>query len=395
MNKKENILYIGGFEFPDRNAAAQRVINNSKLLSELNFKVFFNGINKSIERDDQLFKKFNAYNFLFYSKAVKYPDSVKKWFIYITSISKVKQIVEKDLKNNVAMVIAYNYPAIKLWRLRNYCKKRKIKIIADVTEWYQPEGSFLLKSIKKIDNSLRMKYVHFKMDGIIAISNFLMNFYKKKTCVKLPPLIDKSELKWRNSNIYSKNKIRVLTYVGSPGAGKKDRLDLIIKSLSEIKKHYPDFLFQIIGISESEYKTSFSNQPVSQNIRDNILFYGRKGHLEALDLLKSSDFSIFIRDNNLVNTAGFPTKFVESITAGIPVLTNLTSDLKDYLFDGKTGFILDISTNENLNKSLLKALSIDNSQLLKMKQHCADSELFSYKKFKNSTAVFFQHLEID
>ena len=41
-----------------------------------------------------------------------------------------------------------------------------------------------------------------------------------------------------------------------------------------------------------------------------------------------------------MTSAGFPTKFVESITCGVPVITNDTSDLNEYAVDGRNAIIL-------------------------------------------------------
>ena len=57
FNLNKNILYVGGFELPDKNAAAQRVSANSKLLNQIGFKVSFLGITHSdvnIEKDKAL-----------------------------------------------------------------------------------------------------------------------------------------------------------------------------------------------------------------------------------------------------------------------------------------------------------------------------------------------------
>ena len=37
----ETILYVGGFALPDENAAAQRVVANAKLFSEMGYNVAF------------------------------------------------------------------------------------------------------------------------------------------------------------------------------------------------------------------------------------------------------------------------------------------------------------------------------------------------------------------
>ena len=51
MNENRGtILYVGGFELPDKNAAAHRVLNNAKIFRELGFHVIFCGIDQNIEQ---------------------------------------------------------------------------------------------------------------------------------------------------------------------------------------------------------------------------------------------------------------------------------------------------------------------------------------------------------
>ena len=50
INNKGTVFYIGGFELPDKNAAAHRVLNNAKIFRELGFRVIFCGIDQNIEQ---------------------------------------------------------------------------------------------------------------------------------------------------------------------------------------------------------------------------------------------------------------------------------------------------------------------------------------------------------
>ena len=45
-NEKKTILYLGGFLLPDKNAAAHRVVNNSKIFEALNYNVILIGYDK-------------------------------------------------------------------------------------------------------------------------------------------------------------------------------------------------------------------------------------------------------------------------------------------------------------------------------------------------------------
>ena len=172
---KKSALYIGGFHLPDKNAAAQRVIGNSKMLSELGYTMYFMGIELE-ETKQKKFKKESYDNFEYYSKPRTYPKSKKKWLKFITSIKDVKKALN-SFDELPELIIAYNYPAICLLRLNQYCKKKKINLIADITEWYLPTGNLLTKTIKSIDSYFRMTYVHKKVNGLIVISRFLSDYY--------------------------------------------------------------------------------------------------------------------------------------------------------------------------------------------------------------------------
>lgn len=123
------ILYIGGFQLPDKNAAAQRVVGIAKGLRDLGFQVVF--LNSLKEYSETVVTKKEYFGF----KCLEYkrePD-IDYLLFAKTTLSMIKQ-VQPDA------VIAYNYPAIPLNRIRKHCKKSGIKCFADVTEWYDVAG---------------------------------------------------------------------------------------------------------------------------------------------------------------------------------------------------------------------------------------------------------------
>lgn len=70
-------------------------------------------------------------------------------------------------------------------------------IYADATEWYVAQGNIVFKTVKTIDTEWRMRKLHFKTDGVIAISEYLYNYYKNRVkTIKLPPLVDLKASKW-------------------------------------------------------------------------------------------------------------------------------------------------------------------------------------------------------
>ncbi len=377
----KKIIYIGGFELPNKNAAAQRVIGNSYALKELGYETIFLGVSKE-EKNLENFKQFN--DFKYYERM--YPQNNIQWLSYLISVKDTIKIIKKYEK--IDFLICYNYPAIALWRLKNYCKKNNIKIIADVTEWYQGEGNIIHKILKNIDTFLRMRIIHFKLDGIIAISKFLENFYKKKVkTIYIPPLVNKSESKWKSgTNVFNKSdsKILHLTYAGSPGKN-KDKINKILRVLYE--SNFKNFQLNLIGFTKDDFlKENPQEADIITRFSSKIIFFGRISHLEVLQILKKSDFSIFFREVNRVTMAGFPTKFSESISCGVPVITTQTSDLSDYLQDGITGFWLEKDIEKSVNK-IFKTKDIQN--LKRMKKNI-NSNQFYYKNYVEKFEQLFQ-----
>jgi len=374
-NNNKLILYIGGFDLPDRNAAAQRVIANAKALKELGYEIFLIGLTKSNTKYN--LSQFESFKYI----NLPYPCSLKSWINYLTSIKQYLPYIKNKLPH---IIIAYNYPSIALNRLRKWCHKNKIQLIGDCSEWYESKGNIFFRIIKALDTNYRMIKIHKKLDGLIVISRFLYDYYSKKmkNVIEIPPLVDLSMEKWTLKDNERDEKFIKIIYAGSPGTGNKDRLDIVLQLLSDIKKEEQNlnFKFVIVGISEKEYKLFFS-MPLQKNIKDNIQFKGRLTHIDTLNEIKKADFSFFIRNNNLINNAGFPTKFVESLSCGTPVLTNSTSNIEEYISVGENGFLLDISDYNSLKNSLKNALNTPIEQIHKMKENCYKSHLFDFRKF--------------
>jgi glycosyltransferase involved in cell wall biosynthesis len=391
--KKRNILYIGGFELPDKNAAAQRVVANAKLFSTLGYTVSFFGVNREAKKEQKKKALQIIDTFSFDTWEKQYPTSNLEWIRFLTNISEVKKIVELEFQGNLDLIVVYNYPSIALCRLIRLCKKKQIKLVADVTEWYEPKGNILFRLIKGFDSFFRMRVLHNKLDGIIAISTYLFNYYNKKNSLQLPPLVDKNSKKWKPVK-YNERSFKKIVYVGSPGNGTKDRLDKIILSLARIMDKLGAFRFVIVGITKQEYLNSFGATAIPEILGDALCFKGRKTHKEAIKEIKEADYSIFLRDNNLINTAGFPTKFAESITCNTPVLTNASSNIIDFLKNGELGYLLDISTDEKLDTSLQIALSKNTAEINYMKQQCELFEKFHYESYKVKFQQFLNNINL-
>jgi len=128
---------------------------------------------------------------------------------------------------------------------------------------------------------------------------------------------------------------------------------------------------------------------------DNIIFCGRIKQTEVPSYYNVSDFSIIVRENSRKSMAGFPTKLVESMMAGRPILLNYTSDMDKYIIDGQNGFILPNWTSLELQKMLsrLVKLSRDDIEEMKTKALQCGLEKFNYRAYINQMEVFINNLK--
>lgn len=365
-----NILYIGFYELPDKDAAANRVINNAKIFRDIGYNVSFidekrYGVHLNVLLNKCIIDEMTVWSTL-------RPNTFINYLKKMTSITNIKKVVGQYDKINI--IIAYNYPSIALLRLKLFCNLNNIKLISDCTEWYSgKEYKFPKNLLSAADSTFRMRIVNKMLDGIICISDYLKTYYKECNTIKIPPLVDASDKIWNQKNFdWDNNKLN-LVYAGNPGKNKENIIPIIQSIHNSINKS--SIVFRIVGITESQFLELYPDKlELINDLKDSLIFYGRISHSETAKIISSSDYMIFIREKNRVTMAGFSTKFVEAVTCGTAVITTDTSDLKNIIIKNKCGNI--VNNEKELNDFLNGDLEI-----LKMKAKFENRFLFDYKNY--------------
>lgn len=369
----KSVIYIGGFEMPDKNAAAQRVMANAMLLREMGFEVAFIGPTK--DRANAI-SEFNGFSFEY----IDYPKGTLDWIKYITTFIKIDEI----LKYSPDYVVLYNFPSVASLKIIRACHKHNIKVVHDITEWEFAKGSSIRSIVQRVDIALRMRYCVKKMDGVIAISRYLYDYYKTHTnTILVPPTVDLSNPKFcRDRTLSASEGITKLVYAGSVGGfAAKDRLDFIIDAVNK----FPNLQLDIVGMTKEQYQDTFGDNSI---INGNIRFHGRVSHAEAVKFVCEADFQMLIRENTLKNKAGFPTKFVESFSCCTPIIATITSNICDYLQEGVNGFL--VTDKRPLDKVLEDVSKMSTDEKLNMKKACKDFLGFDYRGYAEEFSKIFK-----
>lgn len=375
-----NLFYIVEADFARPNACTNRVLNNIKAITSLHdWDVTIIGYGDVLEMTENNLKIRNV-------KRGK--GFLVKLFYYVFRGILVKKLVKKGTKK-IDLLIYYGCSSRFLIPLLQYARKNKTKIVVDVAEWYNyshlPMGRFGLSAL---DVHHGMTKLIPKCDGAIVISSFLQDFYtiKNLKIIKVPVLIDTRNIGVEKISVkpFDENYFHLI-YAGSPG--KKDLVMNIIEAVEQLYANGLAILLHILGPTQKELELK-----TNRLFSDAIVFHGKISQQNVSEYLKQADFSVLLRPNERYAQAGFPTKFVESLNAGLPVIANNTSDLALYLKDGYNGFVVPDYSVDALIGVLKVIISIDKVKLGIMKINARQTavENFDYHIYSNQFHEFFK-----
>lgn len=352
------IAYVGAFQFPYGQAASKRVKGNIILLESLGYKVIVGHGGDVKEEYLNISKDVNIKSY-----GLRELFSSSKGIIRLFNIvfnggnNTVKWLKELKCKPDILIVYGgfYHYSS----KVLKYCKANNIKVIFDVVEWYEPAqmmgGRFGL-----FYNSFLMafKYIYPKANGIIAISSSLGKVFENSKVIIIPPLIsDKIDIPY----IYEDQTLSLI-YAGN--IGNKDSLLEIIHIVDKLSLNH-SIKLDIFGPTEQEVKLRCNLQSFTTSVK----IHGKVKQEEINNYIINSDFTIFVRPDTHCNRYGFPSKFVESLSLGVPVATNLTSDIGLYLKDGYNGFVIEDRTANSIEAVIMKMLNLTPEEKLAMKKN--------------------------
>ena len=383
------VLYVGNFGLPDSDAPGKRVYANSLLLTKLGYDVLMIGTDNSVRGKCKSISDHISY--------ISFPalgkKNGKKYFVWL------KRQIERTNSKPV-IIIRYGSPGLAVFDkfLYSYCHYKNIPIIVDVVDWLCVDSSNLaFKIIKGLDTFLEKGLFNKHGNGIIVISSYLYNYYINyyKNIIVIPPLVaDYSSKEVCNETpqiVYAGNPFRIGERVKNVHAI-KDRLDIAINSFIDLEKKGVKFDFHVIGMTMDDYLVAFPDMKESFSGIEHIHFHDRQTMERTQELISTMDFSILLREKNRGTMAGFPTKIVESLSLGVPVITTETSDLKDYIHDGINGFIVDINDQIKLEEQLANIIAIRNKSIAHMKKQIYSDKSFVIDRYDSQFRIFINNV---
>lgn len=351
------IAYVGPVAFPEGGAAARRILGNAKALVAAGYEVVI----VSGQAPGEKGADFDiAPGIRCVSTNERDAEHLPKAFRYtryalMGARSRHWLDAQDDLPD---AVILYSGYSPYLLQFTGWARRRRIPLLFDAVEWYAaPNALRFMASPYLWNTEFAMRVLIRRLDGVIAISRALEGYYRAKglPVTRIPPLFDPDEIVASTPAPDPDGRLR-LAYSGSPGH--KDLIDIVLECVLDLDADHGRIVLDIAGVTEEELRQRKPLQRRGGIIPDALRAHGKVSHARSTEIVGQADFTVFLRAVNRVSTNGFPTKFVESLALGTPVITNVTSDLGDHLRDGETGLICPNPTIADAKATLSRALAL-------------------------------------
>lgn len=351
----KTIVFLTTNKYPNGDAGAIRQHQMAKIFNYHGYDSFVIGYGNNSE----YIQEFEGVRYISLRKKT---TTVLGRVLSRVSFAKRAVSIVENLDDVGAIILTDGFPDLFSCSLK-YAKKKKLPILHDSVEWYSPEeykyGIFSIEYLmKEYTNRIAVKHPV----KVISISEYLERYFSSKglATIRIPVIM---EVQGKTPSPKKDNVRDIFVYAGAPV--KKDYIDIMLKGFSQLSKENKRKIeIHIFGINEQQL---ISVCGVDRNIIDELgdcLFaHGRVSHDEATEWVKKADATILLRDEKLrYAQAGFPTKVVESMMYGTPVICNISSDLGKYLKNAQNAYIVDACDANSFCSTIMEFIDTDKTK---------------------------------
>lgn len=398
---KKAVIYTGNFLFPDGNAAGKRVWGNAKAIKAAGYEVIcfcFRKENPTFGLQKKICDDMPIYT-IPYSRGINRVNNLYPAVLFKRILSEVRKTYDIDsvIMYGTLGTSGYNMSVVRT------CKKQGIRLICDKVDLFdEPHKNNLLRYwLKKRDLYVMDHKILPSCDKWIAVSDYLKKRMPdpEKTII-IPPL----SVEVKSSKVGDVLQPTTFAYASMiaeksiPVSEWKDRVDATIDVFYTLqqKNKVNDFRVCFIGFSCEQLLEQFPEnqraeyQEKLRTLENNVIFYGLMSNARAQEIISQADFTILLRDSKTCTNAGFPTKVSESLSLGVPVVANATSDIAMYVKDMVNGCIVPPPNDiEGIANRLIELISLSRAQKDYMRNNAVRINTFYYKEYIKRIAEFF------
>lgn len=363
VEKGIKILFVTNNQFPFGMALTNRILSLAKGISNNGFEIcvlcvrpteVWNCIDNS--------NSSGVYEGISYKYAITQVRS--RFFLnrrlndFFSIVVSFFLILKERKDKKVLLVFFGHYPVYELL-LTLFCKIFQIAVSKEESE--HPSVLFRQNKFGKLAYTFYIKVTYKLFSNIFVMTDNLLSFFKSQNVSanklhKLPNALYLPLFKERSS--YDSDLPLPSTYIAFSGTynDKKDGILSFLDVFKIVNSYKPEIKLVVIGDGNDNEKRLMNDRIILLGLENQVYLMGRVSSQWVPSILKKAQILISNRPPSLQADYGFPTKIIEYLSTGLPVVTTLTGELHKYLIDRQNAFIMPFNNNVIASKIILDVL---------------------------------------
>lgn len=353
------IIHLGFSGFPYGNASVQRVRLTFKGLKAAGIQtIVINKISHNSQEKEKSINRFEGIPFINTAYLPYRPASFAARNLNKVSgyFGELFFLFKKRKKIHTAILYSnYFFELPYYWLLSKFLG---FKIVLQYVEFFSSipgRNSFFTK----INDRFLDNYFYHFCDGIIAISDFLVQHVQKKSpllpFIKLPAICDFQDLE--NISAYrNETQPPYLMYCGS--IYYLEVIEFILSVFENLKRNniYSGRLILVVSGNHSNNWEQLNVKMKNIPYQKEILIKSSIPYEDLLTLYKSADILLIPLRDTIQDNARFPHKIGEYTASQRPILSTNTGELKYYFVDEVSALLADEYSENSYVEKLTNAL---------------------------------------
>jgi glycosyltransferase involved in cell wall biosynthesis len=267
-----------------------------------------------------------------------------------------------------SIIVCYDRDLMVLTLVMCLAKVFGVPVVHELTEY--PSEVFPKNWYGKVSLFIFERILLNKLSGVSVISRSLYQYVavrvKRIEIFIMPAIVDsrRFELMDSASRQSEGNSFR-FTYCGSLSE-EKDGVLSMIRAFSAVSVPAGLALeLHLYGYGSDLQGAQVQHEIDAHSLNSRVFVHGVVDHSKIPDLMQSSGALLLCRPVSKQASGGFPTKLVEYLASGVPVITTITSDIARYLVDGVDAFLCPPNDPDQISRRMSAVISdLDEAMLI-------------------------------
>lgn len=268
-------------------------------------------------------------------------------------------ILKEKKDKKVILVFFGHYPSYE-FLLVLFCKLFQLSVSKEESE--HPSVLFRQNKFGEFAYTFYIKVTYRMFSHIFVMTDNLLSFFKSKN-------ISVNKLHKLSNAIYlplfeERSTCDIClalpsTYLAFSGTynDNKDGIISFLEAFKIVNDKMHTIKLVVIGDGNESERKLIHERIADLKLKNQVYLLGKVSSNLVPSILKKAQILISFRPPSLQADYGFPTKIIEYLSTGLPIVTTLTGELNKYLIDKLNAFIIPCDNNVIASKIILEVLN--------------------------------------